>query len=533
MNETALQQHVARLLESAIEETSRSKALKSLHNELQLARTRMEQPMRVAIVGLIKAGKSTLMNGLLGETVVATGTVEATFNVNWLKHGTSPSLIVHFKDDRPPEPKSLVELEILTRHSDEYREYLLMIKHIEVFYPNEILNTINLIDTPGLASFYGADSDNTRNFLELYGEELTATTHREAANADAVLYLFSHSIAAEDVLMMEMFQGPKMGHVSPINSIGVLTRLDTFWPQSDDPLDGGREIATRLQDDHPYLRRLFYSIMPMCGLLAWGAQTLTDDEFTSLLELASAGLTEGRFRRILRDAEKFTTREYDDVPVSPDRRDAVLKRLGQYGLWRAYLLLQAGVRDRETLAKELLVYSGLPELKELILSHFGNRAFLIKLDTALHQIKNAYFWANQRESVQGLDREILERVGSTFEKLGDSEQGFSELKILRYYYQGKLPFTPKEVQQLLQVTGEYGSTDHQRLGLPDIEGDPTETDLREMFKRAREYAGYWRRRAINPGASRETEEACGILGDAYDHISLHIMEAMRHLGLTL
>ncbi|GHO82249.1 dynamin family protein [Dictyobacter formicarum] len=531
MSETALQQRVDRLFESAIEETGQSHALKSMNRELRLAHERIKQPMRVAIVGLIKAGKSTLMNALLGETVVATGTVEATFNVNWLKYGQNPSLVVHFKDDRPPEPKSLDDLEQLTRRSDAYREYLLAIKYIEVFYPNKILHTMNLIDTPGLASFYGADSDNTRKFLELYGEDLTATTHQEAANADAVLYLFSHSIAAEDTLMLEMFQGPKMGHVNPINSIGVLTRVDAFWPQCDDALDGGQEIIASLQNDHPHLRRLFYSILPMCGLLAWGAQTLTNEEFTILLELAQ--ISEGRFRRILRDAAMFTTREYDDVPISPILREAVLDRLGQYGIWQAYRILQSGVNDQETLTQALLRTSGLPMLKDLILSHFGNRAFLIKLDTALRQIEIACFWARQRESIQGQDREILKRVETGFGQLRDQEQGFYELSVLRDYYQGKLPLTENEVQHLLQVTGEHGLSDRQRLGLPEIEGELTESDLREMLARAREYAGYWRRRAIDPGASREVENASGVLGDAYDRISYQLLETMKLHGFTV
>ena len=84
--ETKLKERVDALLASAIEETSRSHALRSLHRELLQARERMKQPMRVAIVGLINAGKSTMMNALLGETVVATGTIEATFNVHRRQH---------------------------------------------------------------------------------------------------------------------------------------------------------------------------------------------------------------------------------------------------------------------------------------------------------------------------------------------------------------------------------------------------------------------------------------------------------------
>jgi hypothetical protein len=221
------------------------------------------------------------------------------------------------------------------------------------------------------------------------------------------------------------------------------------------------------------------------------------------------------------------------VPISPTRREAVLDRLGQYGIWHSYHILQSGVSDQLQLTKELLLHSGLPKLKELILSHFGNRAYLIKLDAALRPIYHACFWAKKREDIQGMDRDLLERVEGAFGQLQDSEFGFSELDILRDYYQGKLPFTSKEVQQLLQITGEFGSSDRQRVGLLEIEGVPTEADLRETLKTAQASASYWRRRAIDPGANRETERAAGILGDAYDRISYRTMETMKHFGLNI
>lgn len=503
MNEMKLKERVDTLLASAIKETSRSHALRSLHRELLQARERMKQPMRVAIVGLIKAGKSTMMNALLGETVVATGTIEATFNVNWLQYGPTASLRVHFKDkNRPPETKSLEELEKLTLRSEEYRDYLLSISYIEVFYPNAILQILNLIDTPGLASFYKDNSQGTIEFLKLHGHDLTETTQQEASNADAVLYLFSHSIAAGDTAIVEMFQGPMMGHASPINSIGVLTKVDAFWPDCEDALEGGREIVERLQNDHPQLRRLFYSIEPMCGLLAWGAQTLTDEEFETLQQLAI--LPEGRFQKLLSVAERFATREYPDVPISLTRREAVLDRLGQYGIWHSYHILQSGVNDRQQLTKELLLRSGLQKLKDLILAHFGNRAYLIKLDAALRPIDETCFWMKRREDIHGTDRNLIERIEGAFGQLKDSEFGFSELGVLRDYYQGKLPFTPKEVQQLLQITGEFGSSDRQRLGLPEIAGVPTEAALKEALQTAQASASYWRRRAIDPvGQSRD------------------------------
>jgi hypothetical protein len=42
----------------------------------------------------------------------------------------------------------------------EHLNYLRSIKHIAVSYPNPILQTFSLVDTPGLASSYADDSQN-------------------------------------------------------------------------------------------------------------------------------------------------------------------------------------------------------------------------------------------------------------------------------------------------------------------------------------------------------------------------------------
>ena len=101
MSEFTSEEQVAQLLATSITETSQSSTLRTLHLVLTQARASLGKPMRVAIVGLIKAGKSTVMNALLGETVVPTGAVEATFNVNWLHYAPKPVLLTHFKDGPP------------------------------------------------------------------------------------------------------------------------------------------------------------------------------------------------------------------------------------------------------------------------------------------------------------------------------------------------------------------------------------------------------------------------------------------------
>ena len=87
-DERSLREHARELFEFALYRASGRRALADLHHQLLQFQEQLQQPMRVAVVGQTKAGKSTLINALLGKAVVATGVVEATCRINWLKYGT-------------------------------------------------------------------------------------------------------------------------------------------------------------------------------------------------------------------------------------------------------------------------------------------------------------------------------------------------------------------------------------------------------------------------------------------------------------
>ena len=529
MSKAALRSQITRFFNEALSLVRADPSLRGLQRKLEDRQLEVSQPMRVAVVGKIKTGKSTMLNSLLGEALLATGTVETTFNVNWLKYAPEHSLVVHYKNGRPPEVKSPAELAELTKRSEQENDLLLNIKHIEVYYPNAVLKSFDLIDTPGLASFFEEDEKNTRDFLQLHGEELTQSTQRHAANADAILYLFAKSISEHDLNVLLEFQKSSVGRTTPFNAIGVLTRVDEYWPDRAEPMVVGQQVTDRYMAEHSELPLVFYKLHPVMGLLGLGAQTLTDNDFAVLKKLAA--LSSAELAKINRSAKRFKTMEYPEISGLPSaaQRAQVCDRIGRYAVHIATHALQEGqITTRRELSKLLFHESGIAELRQLIQSHFGSRALLIKLNSCIQVLKQTLFQEESRQT--GHRKETVRSIAGLLGQLESNGlffQSLRELETLRLLYEeGKLTFDLEEREQLLQVTGELGKSCTARLGFHEDKA------LRDLKICAQKRMAYWRERANDIfGSDADTVRAAETLAQSYERILSRILSAQDSLQL--
>ena len=473
---------------------------------------RLAAPMRVAVVGRISSGKSTLTNALLGCKLVPTGIEELTYNVNWLRYADDSTLIVHFRDGSPARSFTLHELEYLTRRRDDHRALLAGIDFIEVFFANDQLRTYDLIDTPGIDSHFGADSQNTLRFLRRTGQDVRDTTLQHTRGADALLLVFGRSISDVDITTLTDIQGSEFAALTPITAIGVLTKVEHYWPSEPDPMASARRVADRLMSDRA-VKRLLYDVLPVCSLIGAAADTFTDGDLEALSELAK--VQPDRLSALARRAQYFSTREYDDIPVPPEVRQPLFAQFGGWGIVLATQLIRAGASDRHELRAQLLEQSGMIRLRTAISAHFGNRAYLIKLQ----QIA-----ADLRLQARTADKAITTALNEV-DGLSVNEHGFAELAVLRDYYHDLLNLTGTEAAELLQVTGEQGIWVTDRLGID------RQATLDEMYTRARERLDYWKDRYDDPELSGPTKSAARTLRRLYELLSYHIGEARRHLEL--
>jgi hypothetical protein len=261
----------------------------------------------------------------------------------------------------------------------------------------------------------------------------------------------------------------------------------------------------------------------VCGLLAFGAQTMTDADRAALAELSR--VPERRLVECLLDAEDWAEYEFPDLAVASPTRTRLLDRFGQYGIWLACQLIREGVEDGDVLREELVARSGLIELRDVVLSHFGNRALLIKLQTALRKGRGETFAV--RQSHDGPIRDAAEVAGGVLEALDTGVPAFEEFALLRHYYHDRdaLGLRDGEAAELLRVTGEHGTALALRLGL-DARALPG-----EMIPVAQRRLAHWRARGTEFGADRQTVTAARVLAGAYERMLYHAREAHRHLEL--
>jgi ribosome biogenesis GTPase A len=105
------------------------------------------------VVGQFKRGKSTLINYLIGDTILPTGVIPITSIITKIKHGSMPCALIVFNGGESKDiPLDEVDLYVSEEKNPENTKD---VKYIEIEYPSQNLkNGLVLIDTPGIGSIF-------------------------------------------------------------------------------------------------------------------------------------------------------------------------------------------------------------------------------------------------------------------------------------------------------------------------------------------------------------------------------------------
>ncbi|MGY1743730.1 MULTISPECIES: dynamin family protein [unclassified Blastococcus] len=442
---------------------------------LRPLRDRLDGPLRVAVVGRVKAGKSTLLNALVGQRIAPTDAGECTRVVTLYRHGAVPRVVLHRRDggQRPLPVRRVdggLQLDLGGTDPDD-------VACLVVDWPSAALLPATLVDTPGTASLSEATSARTDEYLGAAGP-----------GADAVVFL-TRSPQPEDLAVLRGLQ--EAGGAAGVTTVTVLSRADEIGAGRLDALESAAAVARRLAAD-PAVRAVSPLVLPVSGLLALAGRTLRHGDFVALRSLAAAD--PAAVTAMLLTADRFCRPEVA-VDVSRDVRVSLVERLGVFGIRLAVMLVRAGIPDAGTLADELVRRSGLAELQRLLTARFGERGGVLRTAAALRAVEDVL----GRAPAEG-----AARLRAEAERIRLATPELAELEVLaRSGPDG--PFPPGLRADAERLLGGEGTTPAARLGLPATASDGERTAA------ARAALARWREAADDPLADRAAADAAGVV----------------------
>jgi hypothetical protein len=435
---------------------------------LAALRARLDEPLRVAIAGKVKAGKSTLLNALVGERLAPTDAGECTKVVTWYQDGHTYRVELLPRDGAARQARFTREGDAL--HVDLGGLDPADVEQLVVTWPSQALRATTLIDTPGIGSLSEHISQRAWQLLAPDDEETPA---------DAVLYLMKH-LHTNDLEFLRAFQDVEVSRPNPINAIGILSRADEIGVGRIDSMASARRIAERLATD-VNVRRVVQTVVPVAGLLAETAATLTEAEVARLRRIGDR--TPREVEDLLLSADRFLT-IMPELGLTELERAELLRRFGLFGIRLASTLLRRGMATTATeLARELAERSGMRELRDTLRSLFLDRRDVLKSRSALLAL-DSLARAHPVSESSALLAEVEEIVASA--------HPFNELRVLSAVRAGWVAGKAEVIAELERLVGGSGASNATRLQLPP---DADEGAVRAA---AADALARWQRRAESP-----------------------------------
>ncbi|MGK5681511.1 dynamin family protein [Actinoplanes sp. URMC 104] len=452
---------------------------------------RLGEPLRVAIAGRLKAGKSTLVNALIGRRVAPTAVGECTRVVTRFRYGPADRVDVVCRDGErrslPLDDDGMIPQRLGVPAN--------RIAYVQVTLTSEKLRDLTVVDTPGLASTDTVVSARAEQAVGVsaapFDADIDADSAGEVAAAEAVVYVFTQAVRADDLHALEAFRDASARlATSPINALGVLGKIDTLVGGAGDPWPVAAPLAGQQAE---LLARTVSDVVPVVGLLAETGEAgrLTGADRDAMQRLAGLGAAE--LKLLLASVDLFRSRP---APVGAEQRERLLQLLDLYGIGfaLAHLSAEPGLSTGE-LVRRLVAASGFPRLQNTLQETFRWRADAIKAGWALARL--------ERLAGHTRDETDRERLRDAVERLL-RDPAYHRLRLLDAAQRVATGVVPLPVEWEQELTRLATSEDPRWiLRLPDAGAD-------ELTRAAMAAANRWRVYAVagaGPAQSRIAQVA--------------------------
>ena len=348
-------------------------------NELAIQMERLASEVRqlcvVAVVGRVKAGKSTFINALLGEDLAKVGPTETTATINYFLQGT---LIL----DRPVHcywrsgketDETRQFLDDLQGNDIETLHRADGIDHLEYHVQNRHLEQIILVDTPGTGAVVEEHQNRTAEFLQLYRqlrERHDQETRQLGSKADAVIYLIGEVARVSDQAFLDEFQQVTQSQSRSLNAIGVMAKIDLNSEVIKRREELARKIAGQLQNS-------LNTVIPVSAGIQRALDDLLAEDQAGLKHLVATlrPIPPQLLDELLSDSELYLE---TDCPVSPEERRQIRGKM----LWKVFTTIARiaadTALDNTSIVEKLQTIAGFDRLYEVLDQHFVKRGSLLR-----------------------------------------------------------------------------------------------------------------------------------------------------------
>lgn len=524
----AIQQRTAAALQYMANRLREEPALAPHSVEVERLAAQVEEPCVVAVVGRVKAGKSTFINALLGdaEEWAKVGTTETTATINYFRYGVPEDRHRPVRCHWVRGGYTNVDRAFLDNLQGNDLETLRRadgISHLEYFLPTPLLKQVTLVDTPGLGAVVDEHQNRTAEFMQLRSQ-LRERHHRETERigdtADAVIYVIGPVARVTDQALLEEFAHAGGGRAHALNALGVLAKVDV-QPE----LMARREaLAEKIASQ---LRESLNAVVPVSAGLRMALDSLLAEggRLESLADTLRR-IPPERLALMLDSEELFLDFDFDDSPVGKQERRELLGQT-PWGVFTTIAREAARCRfEAGALAARLEHLAGFAALRKLLDQRFFQRGHLLRCYRTVHDVRRVlrrirltqlpkmekgrradearlerflrFVWASSLDvstaieleeflrqhldggrRARGLERlvgELDELLSELFHELEEHNLDFAALQLLEDHGDA---FAPAETNELRCLLGMYGAEVEKRLG----DASPEAAGRRQLFWR--------------------------------------------------
>lgn len=355
-----------------------SLSLKNLQEELN-------SPCVLAVAGKVKAGKSFLVNALLGVDLAMTGTTETTATINIFKKGIPPSKdkpILCIYVDGHKEWISKEYLESLQGTSEEALTKTSLIDKLVIYInDNPLLDYVTLVDTPGIGAEVGEDGDSHQIHTDTYfklRERHQQDTINLSNTADAIIYLFNTVPTETDKEFLTSLYNGGNG-ITSLNGIGVLSKIDKDIEQIENVSKFSKEFEHNL-----------FTIVPTSATIE---KYLPDyEKACELREILKQGFPEEKGFNLAIGSETAFLHEklpFCNIPVI--ERKKIIDSFSEKDLaWSSFALITKELyysNDIEDSLQKIKSIGGIENLRKIIFDHFFNRSNMLRCNKILEEMR--------------------------------------------------------------------------------------------------------------------------------------------------